>query len=176
MEKLNKDISHRETLMARMSKTLFSGDDWYPLQLEKPVRFFTQIYTIKHKYAYLVGNRLILTASLSEQAESECFQAERLVNWDVVSKGMSTQLQKDKVMAYHGANYKAVQTSSTLMIDWQTDIAAFAFDHMGQMIIADNSSNSVFIYEVSGGIFVRKVYKFDLDIRQLSYHYLGNGA
>ena len=155
-------------MMMRMSKMVFNSEEWYKLNLAKPVRFFSIIDTPRYKYAYLIGNRLILNSIITESSENEIVSSFANMDWSSIKSGVSMKMQRDLV-AVHGPHYRAVQSSTAMLVDWESEIAAFTFNQAGQLIVAENSFNTICIYEISVGILLTKTYKLDLDVKKLSY-------
>lgn len=119
----------------------------------------------------MIGNRIILATKLSEEAESEVLKTFGSFDWGVIKKGSSINMHRNTI-AIHGSHFKVLQSSETMIIDWETEIGAYNLTKYGMLIIADNSLNVISIYDTRVGLNLVKQYKFDLDVKKIAYHHL----
>ena len=101
--------------------------------------------------------------------ENTFFKGFTQIDWDVVKKGSTANFSVVNLTAVHGKNYKGLIGGSMMMIDFECDVASYTFTGNNELIIADNSANAIFFYDISLGLHEKKKIYFDLDIRKLTY-------
>ena len=57
-----------------------------------------------------------------------------------------------------------------MMINWAISVPSFTFNHNNELIIADNESNCLKIFDITHSLNLKRIILFDLDVKKMSYH------